>query len=135
MPRSPRCCRGSPVSRRALVDHRFIQKTDNANLLASLTNALLVTSERDSKGAVFSNFPVGAQETEKFEQLTDGLNLAVVFGDQANEATKYYEDRVRCSDSRDSCCDSRSRQTRLLSRLQRDSTSCCAARSNCKQLD
>jgi len=44
-----------------------------------LDSNLAVTGESDSRGVIFRNFPSSQDELQKLDEITDGLNLAIVF--------------------------------------------------------
>lgn len=67
-----------------------------------------VTGDADSRGVIFQNFPQTREQAATFDEITDGLHLAVVFERPAYElgqegglvaknetVADYYDERVR----------------------------------------
>lgn len=80
-----------------------------SDLQSFLKENAVVSEEANSRGVIFQNFPSGRDQTNQFEDLTDGINLAIVFEEphyesadaniQQNQASQnidasYYEERV-----------------------------------------
>ena len=90
------------VLRRALGKFKFVVGTEveESQLSAYLKQYLNVTGEENHKGIIFHNFPATVQQANQFDDLTDGLNLAISFERPQSERHESEQETSHTQDSR-----------------------------------